>query len=47
MVVYSEHLKSGTPAHVKASLAYNDLLSHYKSNHLEPIRNAVRSNGFT
>ena len=34
--------KSGTPAHVKASLAYNDLLSHYKSNHLEPIRNASK-----
>ena len=31
--------KSGTPAHVKASLAYNDLLSYYKSKHLEPIRN--------
>ena len=26
----------------KLSLAYNDLLSHYKSNHLEPIRNASK-----
>ena len=26
----------------KASLAYNDLLSYYKSNHLEPIRNASK-----
>ena len=34
--------KSGTPAHVKASLAYNDLLKYYKSNHLEPIRNASK-----
>ena len=34
--------KGGTPAHVKASLAYNDLLSHYKSKHLEPIRNASK-----
>ena len=34
--------KSGTPAHVKASLAYNDLLSYYKSKHLEPIRNASK-----
>ena len=34
--------KSGTPAHVKASLAYNDLLVHFKATHLEPIRNASK-----
>ncbi len=34
--------KSGAPAHVKASLAYNDLLRYYKSNHLEPIKNASK-----
>jgi DNA polymerase elongation subunit (family B) len=31
-------MKSGAPVHVKASVSYNDLLQHYKANHLEPIR---------
>ena len=29
----------GTPAHVKASIKYNDLLKHFGLNNIEPIRN--------
>ena len=31
-------MKSGAPVHVKASVSYNDLLKHFKANHLEPIK---------
>lgn len=31
------HHEKGTPIHVKSAINYNELLKHYKINHLEPI----------
>tara|TARA_R110000765_G_scaffold402117_1_gene497809 strand:- start:691 stop:1473 length:783 start_codon:yes stop_codon:yes gene_type:complete len=35
-------MAKGAPANVKASMIYNDMLKHYKTNNHEPIRNSSK-----